>query len=140
MNSAVVDASVWVAAVHKASVHRPDSYACLVRLRELRWQVMVPTIARVEIACALARRWRSPARARRTTTTLLKASATTEWPLMPGAIERAQLIGTEQYLRAADAIYAAEAVSSGIPLISWDAELIRRAGAMSPTTWLQANT
>jgi predicted nucleic acid-binding protein len=139
VSRAVVDASVWVAAVHKASNHRPDSYACLVRLRELKWQVIVPTIARVEIACALARRWRSPARARRMTTTLLQASAATECPLTPAAVERAQLLGTERFIAGTDAVYAAEAASAGMPLISWDSALIQRAGAMSPTTWLQAN-
>jgi len=139
MNRAVVDASVWVSSVHRDSPHRADSAACLIRLRELGWEVVVPAIARVEIACGLARRWRNPARARRVSESLLQTAGATEPPLNRGSIERALLLGTERFLKSGDAAYAAEAVSSGIPLISWDAELIQRAGAMSPATWLLAN-
>ena len=127
-----------MSAVHRDSPHRADSAACLIRLRELGWEVVVPAIARVEIACGLARRWRNPARARRVSESLLQTAGATEPPLNRGSIERALLLGTERFLKSGDAAYAAEAVSSGIPLISWDAELIQRAGAMSPATWLLA--
>ena len=140
MNRVVVDASVWVSSVHRDSPHREESAACLLRLRELEWEVVVPAIARVEIACGLARRWRNSARARRVSESLLWTAGATEQPVNRGSIERAFLLGTERFLGCGDSIYAAEAVSSGIPLISWDAELIQRAGAMSPTTWLLANT
>jgi predicted nucleic acid-binding protein len=140
MNRAVVDASVWVSAVHRDSPHRADSAACLIRLRELQWEVVVPAIARVEVACGLARRWRNPARARRVSETLLRTAGATEQPLNRGSMERALLLGTERFLRSGDAVYAAEAVSSGIPFISWDAELIQRAGAMSPATWLLSHS
>lgn len=140
MNRVVVDASVWVSSVHRESPQRAESAACLLRLRELDWEVVVPAIARVEIACGLARRWRNPARARRVSESLLRAAGAKEPPQNRGGIERALLLGTERFLRSGDAIYAAEAVSSGIPLISWDAELIQRTGAMSPTTWLLTNS
>lgn len=136
MSCVVVDANVWVAATDRRVPHYADSTGCLVRLRELDWKVLVPSLAKVEVACALARLFQNPAQARRITGGLLRSFSAAELPLDSGAVERAQLIGTEQYLRAADAIYAAEAVSAGIPLISWDGELIKRAGAMSPSTWL----
>ena len=140
MKRAVVDASVWVSSVHRDSPHRAESVTCLLRLRELDWEVIVPAIARVEIACALARRWRNPARARRVGESLLRAAGATEQPQNRGGIERALLLGTERFLHSGDAIYAAEALSSGIPLISWDAELIQRTGAFSPRTWLLTNS
>ncbi len=139
MSRVVVDANVWVAATDRRVPHYADSTSCLLRLRELDWMVLVPSLARVEVACALARLFQNPAQARRITGGMLRSVRAAELPLDAGAVERAQLIGTEQYLRAADAIYAAEAVSAGIPLISWDNELIKRAGAMSPSTWLLAH-
>jgi predicted nucleic acid-binding protein len=140
VSEAVVDASVWISSVHRASSHQRESAALLLRLRELDWQVVVPATARVEIACGLARRWRNPARARRVSENLLRTAGAREEPLSRGSLERALLLGTERFLASGDAFYAAEAVSTAIPLISWDNELIQRAGAMSPTTWLLANT
>ena len=48
-------------------------------------------------------------------------------------------LGTRQVLRGADALYAATALLTGTQLISWDNELVRRAGALTPTAWLDAN-
>ncbi len=48
-------------------------------------------------------------------------------------------IGTRQFLRAADALYAAVAQQSLSPLISWDNEHLQRAGGVTPTDWLAAN-
>jgi predicted nucleic acid-binding protein len=139
MIAAVVDASVWVSATDGREPHHAESAACLLRLNELGWRVVVPSLARLEVSCALARQFQNPKQARRITAGLLKASGAVEVPLDAGALERAQLIGTEQYLRASDAVYAAEAASTGMTLISWDDELIKRAGAVSPTIWLLAN-
>lgn len=135
----MVDASVWISSVHRASPHREESVALLLRLRELGWEVVVPATARVEIACGLARRWRNPARARRVSENLLRTVGAREEPLGRGSLERALLLGTERFLGSGDAFYAAEAASTATPLISWDSELIQRAGAMSPATWLLAN-
>lgn len=139
MTAAVVDASVWVSATGGSEPHHAESAACLLRLSELGWRVVVPSLARLEVACVLARQFRNPGQARRITAGLLQAARAIEVPLDAGAVERAQLIGTEQYLRGADAVYAAEAASASMTLISWDDELIKRAGAVSPTAWLRAN-
>jgi predicted nucleic acid-binding protein len=139
VTAAVVDASVWVSATASGEPQHTESAACLLRLSELGFQVVVPSLARLEVACALARQFRNPKQARRIAAGLLRAARAVEVPLDAGAIERAQLIGTEQYLRSGDAVYAAEAASTGMTLISWDDELIKRAGAVSPTTWLLAN-
>ena len=48
-------------------------------------------------------------------------------------------LGTRFLLRAGDALYVAVAAIYSAPLISWDAELIRRAGALTPTDWLAKN-
>ena len=55
---------------------------------------------------------------------------------LDGALLR---LGLQQRLRGADALYAATAQLAGAALISWDNELIQRAGAMTPSAWLAAN-
>ena len=137
MSGVVVDANVWLAAIDAGSVHRTDSSACLVRLRELGWQVTVPGIARIELACALARKFRNPARARRITESMLSLAGVQEAALDAAALERALVLGTERFLRSLDAFYAAEAVSEGLTLLSWDDELRTRMGAVTPAEWLK---
>jgi predicted nucleic acid-binding protein len=48
-------------------------------------------------------------------------------------------LGAHQLIRGADALYVAASSLTGAPLISWDAELVRRAGALTPQDWLAAN-
>lgn len=51
----------------------------------------------------------------------------------------AESVGTFQFLRGADALYAAVAQQSQSLLISWDNEHLQRAGAITPTDWLVTN-
>lgn len=55
-------------------------------------------------------------------------------------MEVAIRLGTHRYLRGADALYAATAHLTGTQLISWDNELVQRAGALTPTAWLDADS
>jgi predicted nucleic acid-binding protein len=48
-------------------------------------------------------------------------------------------ICTSQFLRGADALYAAVAQQSQSQLISWDDEHLKRAGGTTPTDWLATN-
>ena len=59
-------------------------------------------------------------------------------PLTDALLHEAELLGISRRLRGADALYAATAVRLGCPLLSWDAELITRGGAISPRDWLAA--
>jgi predicted nucleic acid-binding protein len=51
----------------------------------------------------------------------------------------AQDLGLRQLLRGADALYAATAVLLHAPLLSWDDELVDRAGALTPEQWMAQN-
>lgn len=55
------------------------------------------------------------------------------------ALRRAIEIGTRNYLRAGDALYVAAARAAEGQLVSWDRELVERAGALTPEEWLEAN-
>jgi predicted nucleic acid-binding protein len=57
-----------------------------------------------------------------------------------GLLSEALRLGTRFRLRAVDALYAATAAleTDGV-LVSWDNELIERAGAVTPTAWLASH-
>lgn len=51
-------------------------------------------------------------------------------------LRQAISIGPRLLLRGADALYAATAVLYSADLVSWDNELVQRAGAVTPADWL----
>jgi predicted nucleic acid-binding protein len=59
--------------------------------------------------------------------------------LDPLLVRRAIDVGTRQLLRAGDAVYATLAEMIGGEVVSWDGELIGRAGAVTPDAWLKRN-
>ncbi len=134
-----VDASVWVAAADRSDsfcAASRDFLAVLAR-RELR--VVLPSFAWVEIACALARRTRDGAGGRRLAAALLSSPLIVRVELGGALLARATRCGTDSLLRGADALYAAAALDQGSQLVAWDAELTGRAGALTPSAWLEAN-
>ena len=139
MNGVTVDASVWVAAAELSDPFCSQSRAFLARVAGRQAQISVPAFARVEIACALARRRQDVTLARQLTDSMLAPGQVVQVPVDPGLIERAVLLGTRAFLRGADALYPATAQLVGDALISWDDELIQRAGALTPSAWLAAN-
>jgi predicted nucleic acid-binding protein len=54
-------------------------------------------------------------------------------------LSTAREIGVRLLLRGGDALYAAAAKLLDAPLISWDDELVLRAGAFTPDSWLAEN-
>lgn len=101
--------------------------------------IHVPAYARVEIACALARRLRSAAKGQRLSHLVLTAANATEQPVNATLLARALSSGTAKFLRGADALYAATADIAACDLVSWDKEHVQRAGALTPGEWLTAN-
>jgi predicted nucleic acid-binding protein len=49
---------------------------------------------------------------------------------------RPSTLGTEKRLRSGDALYIAAAERTGVRLVTWDPELIERAGSITPIDWL----
>ncbi len=134
--SLVVDASVWVAAADASDAHSVPSRAFLGAVTARQLAVVIPSIARLEVACALARRSHDAQRAQALAEALAHAPMVTERPLDRALLTRAIREGTLAWLRGTDALYAALASQTGGELVSWDRELIQLAGARSPTDWL----
>lgn len=134
----VIDASVWVSAADASDPLSDASRRFLEVVAEHRLPVLLPGIARLEVACAIARRTRDAVQGRALTNTLFRAPFVTEKPVDRSLLARALETGTVCFLRGSDALYAAVASEHDGDLISWDAELIQRAGARSPSDWLKS--
>jgi predicted nucleic acid-binding protein len=127
-----------VSAVHAADRFYAESLLFLSAASLEHARIIVPAFADTEVACAIARRSRNGASGLRLGAEILHTYNAIRVPIDANLIEVATRIGTSAFLRGADALYAATAQITGSQLISWDDELIQRAGAISPTTWLDA--
>jgi len=131
-----IDASVWVSGLEKKDPLHLQTAEFFRRLAALSVRSHTPSFALLEVACALSRRNRDPMAG---TKAVEKLRA---WPLLdivPAAryLPEASLQqGVKFHLRAGDSTYAATAYLTGTILITWDSELIERAGGRTPTEWL----
>ncbi len=139
MSDLTVDASVWVAAADPRDHFHGESEMFLAAAEQQGVRIVLPAFARVEVACALARKLGSQTQARRLAEHVLALNVVVDVPVDADLLESALQRGTSSYLRGADALYAATAQLTGAQLISWDNELVQRAGALTPTAWLDAN-
>jgi len=104
-----------------------------------RSSIHLPAFAHVEVACAIARRIRDAAGARRLAQAMLGVSPVTEVATDAALLARALDAGTTAFLRGADALFVATAQVTGATLVSWDDELLQRGGAVTPSDWMAAN-
>lgn len=135
----VVDASVWLAAADASDALARPSRAFLATVAERRLLVSLPAIARLEAACALPRRLRDPARGRALADAMIRGPMVRERPVDAALLARAVEAGTAAFLRGADALYVAVSRLEAGELVSWDGELVNRAGAQTPESWLAAH-
>ena len=134
-----MDASVWIAAQDPADPFCTRSRLFLSHAVAAGIIVQVPTFARVEVACALARKLRNAVQGERLANLVFKTAGAKEQPVNSMLLAKALALGTTKFLRGADAIYAATAEIVGCALVSWDKEHLQRAGALTPDDWLIAN-
>ena len=136
MSSFTVDANVWFAALQPRDKHHFASIAFLRRLFTAGHTAVAPEILLVEIACALSRRHGDPQAAIEGVRRVSAHSSLHLDPLSGPRLVRATALGAQFRIRGADAIYASTADSLKAPLVSWDAELCERAGAITPAQFL----
>ena len=137
--SLTIDASVWIAAADVTDKFHQPSRDLLRKIVADGIAVIQPAFGKTEGACALARRLRDGAQAQQLTHSLMNRMVTSEVAMDTAFLIATESIGTRQFLRGADALYAAVAQQSQSPLISWDNEHLQRAGGITPTDWLLAN-
>jgi predicted nucleic acid-binding protein len=132
----VIDASVWVAAADATDPFCAASRQFLEAVAARGLPVALPALARLEVACALARRLRDAPAARHIADGMVRSPLVSEHALDAALIDSAVAAGTDAFLRAADAVYLALARNLGAAVVTWDGELIRRADATTPEAWL----
>ena len=134
-----LDANVWIAAFDPADRFHVDSVAVF-RVSGARGLPLAgPAHMILESVCALARRIGDASIARAAGEKIAQHPALHLEPLTGALLAEAERLGVDRRLRGADALYAATAARLGCPLLSWDSELVTRAGALSPRDWLDAH-
>lgn len=131
-----LDANVWVSALEPRDALHGESATFVNMISRQKLALHGPAIVLLEVTCALARRLGRAGPAEEASR-WLRAHPTLKLVAVDDLLlEAALAMGRERGLRGMDALYAATAALMEAPLISWDAELIQRAGALSPTRWM----
>ena len=128
----VVDASVWISAFITEDAHNALSRPWLDHWLRAMNGVSCPTLALrgrdlpIEVGGAISRRTDNEDSARETIEGMRRLPLVNFAPLDHTLTAVATRIAIERRLRGADAVYLAHAWLLGIPLITWDAELLDR--------------
>ena len=122
----VVDASVWISAFITEDAHNALSRPWLDHWLRAMNGVSCPTLALIEVGSAISRRTDNEDSARETIEGMRRLPLVNFAPLDHTLTAVATRIAIERRLRGADAVYLAHAWLLGIPLITWDAELLDR--------------
>jgi predicted nucleic acid-binding protein len=134
-----VDANCWIATFDPLDAFHGPSQEFFRRLADREAPIHAPEIVLLEVGCALARKHRDPAQGALAISAIQRNPLIHLYPYNEQLLAEAMRIGTHQFLRGADALYAATAALTGEVLVTWDNELVQRAGALTPTAWLDAN-
>ena len=126
----IVDANVWISAVVKRDRFYQRSRHWLRSQTGAHTTLLVPALAIVEVAGAVARVENSASRGRHVARWMLRSPNIEVIAMTEMLIERGAQIAADHQIRGSDAVYAAAAVELSVPLVTWDAELQRRAAAL----------
>lgn len=127
-----VDACVWVAAFDQADRFHADAAAFLNEVARRGVRVHAPRMLLLEVRCAVARRTGDSASGARAEAVLRTAPFLQLGPLDDRLMEVAGEAGADRRLRSGDALYVACSIMHQAPLVSYDRELVERAGALTP--------
>lgn len=134
-----VDANVWVTDFDPRDALHDRSAAFLREAARRRLVLHSPSFLTLEVACAVTRRAGDSAVGVFVGDRLLTHPTLELHPLDDRLLDEARNVGVQLMLRGADALYAATAKLTGAPLITWDHELVKRAGGVTPESWLTEN-
>lgn len=129
----VFDANVWISQAlpgepeHRVSAHWLDHQVAS------GTALTVPNLLLAEIGGGIARRTGDPRQGRETIRMLLSLPRITVVPLDPVLGGRAAELAAMLRLPGHDATYVAVAEARGVPLVTWDREVLTRASAVIET-------
>lgn len=131
-----IDAGVWIALYDPRDSFHHASDLFLTTVAERRLTLYGPAFVTIEAGCALARRTQDVQAGRNAVERLNRYPLLTLLPVNERLLSTAVDLGIRYRARGADALYVAAAALANAPLVTWDAELIQRAGALTPSDWL----
>ena len=135
MTQVAIDASVLISSALTREASHAESLRFVRHVYAQRIGLIAPGLLLIE--SAFVRRTGSESLAREATTDILKHRLLKlDTPESAERLSETIDVGIRTGLRGADAIYAATAERYDVPLVSWDRELITRAGAITPTDWM----
>ena len=134
-----IDANVWIAAFDPAVVFHAESVALFSRIALRSIAVYAPEFVELEVACAVSRRRRDSIAGIAAGKQLMSHPLLVLTPINTPLLAEALRIGRGMFLRGADALYAATALVTQTALVTWDEELVKRVGGVTPIEWLAAN-
>ncbi|MBL8201635.1 MAG: PIN domain-containing protein [Chromatiales bacterium] len=136
----MIDASVWVAALLARDLHHREASRFLKLLVADGTTVSAPALALPEVAGAIARQTDDPGVAARAVSFLRRQDWVHVAALDDALAASAASLAAQQRLRGADAVYLALAIHDTTPLITLDAEMLKRAPegvrVFTPGGWL----
>ena len=135
-----LDANIWIAAYDPKDHFHAPSVSFLLAITEQQLPLNGPAFVLLETSCALARRAHDAAVGQSALERLSVHPLLTLQPLNDVLLTYAAQLGNQLLVRGADALYAATADLTNAQLLSWDAELVRRANAVTPSEWLTVNS
>jgi predicted nucleic acid-binding protein len=130
-----VDACVWVSVLDSSDALHEASFEFWKGIASKHTVVYAPSFVLVEVGCAVARRTQSDVNGRNVVAFMRKIPILKLVECDSTLINRAIMLGAQNLLCAADALYLAVAKQTKTHLITWDKELILHADAVSPATW-----
>ena len=122
----VLDANVWVSLLLDEDAHHALSDAWFRGMEETRQLFFGPYLLLPEVCGAISRRTGDSQAAEQIMRRLAHLSVLQLLPLDRGLAIRAARLAAELRLRGADAVYVATAQALGVPLVTWDGELLER--------------
>ena len=135
----VLDANLWISAFDTSDRFHEESVALFHAAARRSFLLAGPAFVVLESVCALRRRIGDPQAARLAASKIIDHPALHLEPITSDLLAEAQRLGIHRSLRGTDALYAATAARLRCPLLTWDNELIDRAGGISPRDWLANN-
>ena len=129
----VIDASVWVSHLLEQDIHHAASRRCLAKSVNQGEIIIAPGLLLAEVAGAIARRSGEPRLGRRAVAHVTSTPGLRLIAGDPQLSTTAARLAADLRLRGPDAQYVAVAQHLDVPLVTWDKELLDRAGAIITT-------
>lgn len=126
----VIDASVWVSRLMLDDAFHEVSRAWMGEVVEAGEMLVAPIILLAEVAGAIARRTGNPRLGHQSVQQIRQVPTLQIIDIDNSLGDYAAQVASDLRLRGADATYVAVADRFDIPLVTWDQELLDRAGAV----------